>query len=649
VRRRRLGALLLVLLGGCGGEPPPAPRTDGPVAGWPHYGNDPGGTRYSPLTQIDRENVRHLEVAWVHHHGDVLDGSGPDGATTAFQATPILRGDTLYYCTPLNRIVALDAETGEERWSFDPEVARETWNLTCRGVAAWRDPERPQGAACATRILSGTTDARLLAVDAATGRPCADFGEGGEVDLTPGVGDPRPGEYGVTSPPTVIGDVVAVGALVGDSGRIDAPAGVVRGYDARSGALRWAWDPAPPELGPAPPDAEGRPGWHRATANAWSIFSADAERDLLFVPTGSASPDFYGGLREGRDRYASAVVALRGSTGELVWHFQAVHHDLWDYDTPAQPTLLEVEQDGRRIPAVAQATKMGHVFVLHRETGEPVFAVEERPVPRGDLPGETYAPTQPFPTFPPPLHPAGLRPEDAWGLTPWDRGRCEDLLRRHRNQGIFTPPSREGSIQYPGVAGGTNWGGVAWDPERRLLVTNQSRIPFVQTAVPRAEAGGLRRDGPGVGLFRQEGTPFVERQEVLLSPLGIPCAPPPWGTLTAVDFAAESLRWEVPFGSTRGLAPFPFWLELGVPNMGGPVVTASGLLFIGASTDGHFRAYDVETGEELWRTKLPAGGQATPMTYRLRADGRQYVVIAAGGHGRMGTELGDALVAFALP
>jgi quinoprotein glucose dehydrogenase len=623
---------------------------DGPTADWPFYGGDAGGTRFSPLTQITPENVGRLAVAWTFHTGDVVDGAAASGKS-AFEDTPILLGDTLYVCSVKDRVFALDPETGAQRWVFDPRLHDlGTWNFTCRGLAAWQDPA-PAQRACARRLFLGTLDARLVALDADTGAPCRGFGRDGTVDLTAGIGDIAPGEYGVTSPPTLIRNVVAVGALVWDGRRTDHPGGVVRGFDARSGALRWAWDPVPPGTPPLAPAPDGTPRWHRGTPNAWSIFSADAARDLLFVPTGNAGPDFYGGARHGLDHFSSSVVALRGATGELVWSFQTVHHDLWDYDVASQPLLVDVAKDGSALPAVVQATKMGHVFVLKRESGEPIWPVEERSVPAGDVPGERYAPTQPFPTHPPPLHPETFTAGDAWGFAPWDRAACRERIRSLRSEGIFTPPSLQGSIEYPGVAGGVNWGSAAFDAGRRLLVSTETRIPVVVTLLPRDQASP-RRSTPMDVFFPQEGTPYATRQEVLTrpgSPLPQPCSPPPWGTLLAVDLDSGAKRWEVPLGTTRGQAPWPFWFELGLPSMGGPIATASGLVFIGAAMDGYLRAFAIETGAELWRAHLPAGGQATPMTYRLRRDGRQFVVIAAGGHGTLGTQLGDAVVAFALP
>ena len=634
----------------------PAPPLDysGPTAEWESYGSTAGGTRYSPLTQIDRGNVEHLEVAWTYHTGDVSDGEEGASATnkSSFQATPIVVEGTMYVVTGFSRVIALDPETGEERWIFDPEIDLSVRyaEIASRGVTTWLDPEKSRAGECRRRIFLADRAARLHALDAVTGKPCSDFGTAGRVDLSEGIERHELGHFSVTSPPVVIGDVVITGSAIGDNQRVKEISGKVRGYDARTGELRWAWDPIPRK--------EGDPGWEdwsgdgtmrTGAANAWSILSVDPERDLVFVPTGSASPDFYGGERPGDNRWSSSVVALRGSTGEFVWGFQTVHHDIWDYDVASQPTLVTVRRDGREIPAVAQPTKMGLVFLLHRETGQPLFPVEERPVPQSDVPGERTSPTQPFPVKPPPLVPHQLNPEEAFGVTPWDRGKCREILESFRYEGIYTPPSTEGTLLYPSSAGGTNWGSAAFEPKEGLLVLNTSNYPHMVTLIPRKDFDSVKKANPGKEVSPQAGAPFGMMRETVLSPIRSICTPTPWGQLHAIDLATGEIRWQVTLGTTRDLTPLPISIKWGTPNTGGPIVTAGGLIFIGAAMDNYLRAFNIESGEELWKGRLPAGGQATPMTYRLDDDGKQYVVIAAGGHGRMGTKLGDALVAFALP
>jgi len=647
-RRPALLALALLLASGGGA----AAFEDGE---WPAYGRDAGGSRFSPLAQITRDNVAQLEVAWSYHTGEAADAARLQPKNATLETTPILVDGTLYFCTSFTRVVALDPETGAERWTFDPGIDRAArrGDLACRGVSHWRDDAADPAARCAARIFFGTGDGELIALDARTGLPCADFGQGGRVDLKRSLrGTLKPGNYTITSPPAIVGAVVVIGSAIGDNQRSDEASGVVRGFDARSGAQRWSWDPVPQDpADPAFATWENDSARRTGAANAWSILSADPERGLVFVPTGSASPDFFGGERKGDNLYANSVVALRADNGERVWHFQTTHHDLWDYDVPAQPTLVTVKREGRAVPAVVQATKMGLLFVLDRETGAPLFPVEERPVPQSDVPGERTSPTQPFPLLPPPLVPHTLTPADAWGLTPWDRGVCRERIAQLRSDGIYTPPSVRGTIIYPGNAGGTNWGSVAFDPGRGLVVVNTSNLPTVVRLVPRGEFDDVRRANPNKEVSPQAGTPFGMQREFdrLLSPLGLPCNAPPWGTLAAVDLGSGAIRWQVPLGTVRDIAPVPLPLRLGVPNMGGPIVTGAGLVFIAAAMDDYLRAFDVDSGEELWKGRLPAGGQATPMTYQLRPEGKQFVVIAAGGHGRMGTTPGDQIVAFTLP
>jgi quinoprotein glucose dehydrogenase len=648
VRARFAGWGFVAALGlalGCGEAAAPPLDTSGPVADWPDYGRGKDALAWSPLTQLTPANVRALAVAWEHRSGDVSDGSG-DTSRTSFQARAIVPNGTLYYCSGLNKVFALDPETGAERWRFDPQLRNKKlggpYPLVCRGVSYWKDAAR--GPACSERIFTATIDSELIALDAATGRPCEGFGRAGRVDLREGFAEAPRWEAYVTSPPLVLGDVVVVGGLVQDNLRVDAPSGVIRCFDARTGALRWAFDPVPP--GSARP-ADGRyvPG----TPNAWAPLSGDPERGLVFVPMGNPSPDLFSAVRRGLDHYGSSVVALSAETGRVVWRFQTVHRDVWDYDVPAQPVLFQLPGVGGGRPGVAQITKMGFLFLLDRETGAPLYAVEERPVPQGGVPGETLSPTQPFPTHPPPLIPSALPPESAWGFTPIDRADCREKLAAIRNEGVYTPPSLEGSIVYPGNAGGPNWGGLALDPERGVAYVNSMRAPTVAKLIPREQAEGLDYAGAAYPneLYPMEGAPYALSRGPLLSSFGAPCVPPPWGTLQAVDLVTGATLWEATLGTTRDQAPWPLWFDLGAPNLGGPLATAGGLVFIGATTDKFFRAFDAASGDEIWRFRIPYTANSSPITYRLRHNGRQFVVVAAGGHGW--SEPGDALLAFALP
>jgi quinoprotein glucose dehydrogenase len=623
----------------------PAPGP-GAVHEWP-TADGVGGAHWSGLADITPANVASLEVAWTYRTGDVNDG-GDGKAATAFEATPVMVDGVLYLSTPGSRVAALDADTGRHLWTFDPVLDRSAQSMvTSRGVSVWLDPERPDGDPCRRRVFLAALDARLFALDARDGEPCADFGQGGVVDLGPGVlrVEGRREDYQETAPPAVVHDLVIVGSKISDSKVADAPSGVVRAFDARTGALRWSWEPLP-GVGGLSDTGEFVPA---GAANAWATLTVDAERDLVFVPTGSASPDHWGGLRPGDNLYANSLVALRASTGERVWHFQVVRHDLWDYDIPAPAALVTVRRDGREIPAVAQATKMGFVFVLDRETGESLFPVEERPVPASDVPGEVVSPTQPVPVLPRPLAPLGLRPEDAWGLTPLDRFACRRQIEGLRSEGIFTPPSLRGSVVYPGFIGGMEWGGVAFDPVSGLLVTNTNRLATVATLLPAREVKSAGYDGAArVSMARQTPAPYGVKRGVLLSPLGIPCTPPPWGMLHAIDTRTGEVRWEVPLGSSLDITKVPIPWQWGSVNLGGPLISG-GLVFIAASMDRRIRAFGLATGTLAWEHGLPASGQATPLTYRARAGGRQYLVIAAGGHGGLHSRLGDTVVAFALP
>lgn len=622
---------------------------------WSAYGRDAGGSRFSPLDQINRANVAKLQIAWTYHTGaEEVKAAGARNA--AFESTPILVDGMLYLTTPYSRVIALDPATGKERWTFDPQVPleRRYSEQTSRGVSTW--PAAGDKRKAARRIFVATLDARLMALDAATGKLCSDFGENGQVDLKR---DVRFGTYNgyqnyqVTSPPAVIGDLVVVGSAIGDNGGVEMERGVVRAYDALTGKLRWSFDPIPTaDKDPARKTWEGESSVKTGAANAWSIISADAERDLVFIPTSSPSPDFYGGERKGDNRYANSVVAIKASTGKVVWHFQVVHHDLWDYDVPAQPMLINIKRQGREIPAVVIGTKMGMLFVLDRRDGKPVFPIEERPVPKSDVPGEQASATQPFPKLPRPLVPHQLKAEDAWGLTEKDRQYCREKIESLRNEGIYTPPSLKGTLAIPGNVGGMNWSGMSFDPVRNLLVVNTNVLPFEVKLIPRSEFDKMRETGATnrvKGEFgRQTGTPYAMYREPLMSPTGAPCIPPPWGKLTAVDMATGEIHWDVPLGRIPQLALLgDKAAEYGSINLGGSMVTAGGLVFISAAMDDKLRAFDAESGKLIWEGKLPASAQAAPMTYSV--DGKQFVVVCAGGHGKLGTKRGDYVTAFSLP
>jgi len=604
-----------------------------PDAGWPTYSNDPGGTRYSPASQIDRNNVTQLKVAWTFHTGALPHDPELD-KKAAFEATPILVDGKLFLSTPYDHVFALDPETGTKLWEFDPklELPYGSSEVTSRGVSAWRDPSGKAGSACRLRIFIGTLDARLIALDGATGKPCADFGSDGEVDLTTGVKLRDPGDYQVTSAPAIVKDLVITGSSIGDNRAVTLERGIVRAFDVRSGKLRWSWDPIPWAMNTSPRTGAG---------NAWSTISVDAGRDLVFVPTGSASPDYFGGIRKGDNKWANSVVALRASTGEFVWGFQVVHHDLWDYDVASQPALF-AWKDGT--PAIAITTKMGRVFVLNRLTGAPLLPVEERPVPKSDIAGEESWPTQPASTIS--LVPETFSPDDAWGKDAQERQWCADKIKATRFGDIYTPPSLQGTLVFPSNVGGVNWGSAAYDPQRHLLFADTNRLPIFVKLIPRDDLAEAHKNASESdrlhGEFaRQTGAPYAMFRTPLLSPNGIPCNAPPWGTVAAVDLFTGRKVWDVPLGS------FMPGMNTGTITLGGPMATAGGLVFTAATMDKYIRAFDVETGKELWKYELPAGGQATPMTYTFH--GKQYLVISAGGHGKLGTKQGDAVVAFTLP
>jgi quinoprotein glucose dehydrogenase len=607
-----------------------------PVFGWEHWGGDLGGSRFSRLDQITSANVGNLVRAFVFHTGDLQARTPELMARTKLEATPVFVEDSLIFCSPFNEVIALDPGSGAPKWRYDPKISptqRPANRFNCRGVTYWVDTKAAENATCRARIFMGTNDARVIALDAKTGIPCADFGDRGEVRLDTAKPLLWPGEFQITSAPVVSRDVVVVGSAISDNARIDGPAGTVHAFDARSGKLRWSWDPLV------------RDGIEAGAANVWAPMSADEARGLLFLPTSSPSPDFWGGKRPGDDAHADSVVALRTETGELVWSFQTVHHDVWDYDEPAQPTLTRIDSGAGLRDVVIQPTKQGFVFVLDRDTGQPVWPVEERAVPQGAAEGERLSPTQPFPTHVPALLPQQFSAADIFKpLLGLGSGTCEQQLSGLRNEGLFTPPSTQGTLLYPMTGGGVNWGGAAFDPVNQILYANVSRAVHIVKLIPRAEVEALKPP-KGFDLGEQRGAPFAMTRRLALSPLGLPCNKPPWGETVAVDLKAGKILWRSTVGTSEDIAPLGIAFKGGMPLLNGVAITAGGLVFTGAM-DAYLRALDAKTGEELWQGRLPVPGIANPMTYFWK--GEQYVAIAAGGHSEAGTTIGDSLVAFRL-
>lgn len=619
---------------------------------WLHYGNVAGGNRYSPLAQINAGNVGALARNWTFSLG-----KEPSGESAPFEATPLKVGDRLYVCTGYNDIIALDAETGKQVWRFRAHTNAEgIFGQTCRGVTYYQLPAVPAGAPCAERLYTATIDSRLLAVDAATGRLCEGFGNRGAVDLHTGLSAAPPGYYHVTSPAAIIRGKLVLGGWVTDGQMTGEPSGVIRAFDAVTGKLDWAWDMGRPDRQGAPAPGETyTPG----TPNSWSLMSTDEALGLVYVPMGNATPDYYGGHRAlEMDQYSSAVVALDVLTGKPRWHFQTTHHDLWDYDVPSQPVLIDLA-DGR--PALLQPTKRGEIFLLDRRTGKAIAAVTEKPVSVSTLQGERSSPTQPFSTGMPSF--AGPRPTEKtmWGLTPIDQAWCRLQFRRARFEGSMTPIGTDKpTITWPGSLGGMNWGSVSVDPQSRIMIVNSSHVVGYNQLLTRqqADAMGLKPVAKPsyenvAGPVAQKGTPYAASIKPFLSPLLAPCQQPPYGLISAVDLNTRKLLWQRPFGTARDSGPLMLRtglpIPMGVPNIGGSVITASGLVFIGATQEHMFRAYDIRTGRELWKGRLPAGGNASPMTYWSKKSGRQFVVIAAGGHGGILSGYSDQLIAYALP
>ncbi|MCT4703661.1 membrane-bound PQQ-dependent dehydrogenase, glucose/quinate/shikimate family [Enterobacteriaceae bacterium H20N1] len=642
-----------------------APAQEANADDWHFYGRTAAGQRYSPLEQLTPANVSQLQPAWEYHTGDSMrEGEDKAGREFNFEVTPIKVGNVLYICTPHRQVIALDATTGEQRWRFDPHPDTSANEyLACRGVAYSKTTEDKS---CPEKIITTTSNARMVALNAQTGKPCASFGEQGFVSLTDRMGEVPPGFHFITSQPLVMDNRIVLGGWIYDNQATGEPSGVVRAYDATSGKLAWSWD-----MGRSPQNAQLKPGeeFTRGTPNGWGTYTADPESGLVYIPLGNATPDYYGAKRRPFDeKYSSALVALDIHTGLERWHFQTVHHDVWDYDLPIGPTLVDLpDGQGGVLPALIQTTKMGQLFMLDRRTGKPLAQVEEKPVPASPaLPGEHLSPTQPDSVGMPNLAPPDLKETDMWGATPIDQLWCRIQFHRFRYQGKFTPPAEGTSIAYPAFDGVMDWYGASVDPLRHVLIANTSYIPFTMQLLKSGEAikQGLMKSWAGWGskeaypkpkefaVGPQYGTPWAAVVKPWLTALGAPCSAPPWGKLVAIDLTTRKIAWERPAGTTRDMnifgthtnAPLP----TGIFMIGGNIVTRSGLIFMGATADNYLRAFDEMNGKELWRARLPAGGQATPMTY-MGADGRQFVAIAAGGHGGLGTQSGDSLVAYALP
>ncbi len=635
-----------------GALPGPRAAATAPAQGddWPAYGGTWHGLKFSPLAQITPANADKLERAWTFHAGDKPRAGDPPEFT--YEVTPIKVGDLLYLCTPHNLVYALDPETGAVRWKYDPQirVPKGLQHLSCRGVSY----ARVAAAECPERIFLATNDARLIALDARTGQRCAGFGQAGQLDLRGGmVGED--GWYQFTSAPLIARGKVVLGGAVYDNAATQMPSGVIRAFDAVSGALVWDFDPGnPTSTAPLAPGERYVP----STPNSWGTASADEALGLVYLPMGNGAVDQWGGARSPEtERYTATVLALDAETGAERWHFQTVHHDLWDMDVPAQPALLDLDIAGRgRVPALVQSTKTGNIFVLDRRTGAPLLPVTERPVPQGPAPGDRLSPTQPVSAASfMPAEP--IREADMWGVSPFDQLACRIGFRRLRYDGAFTPPSEQGTIVFPGNFGVMDWGGMAIDPVRQVAFAHPNYMAFVDKLVPQDEvvrrtkgpAGGSDLSGSERGLNPNRGAPFAVLLNPFLSELGLPCQAPPWGYVAGMDLTTGKVAWRRINGTIRDESPLPLPIKMGVPSLGGPLTTHGGVAFLGSALDYYLRAYDVTSGRELWRARLPAGAQATPMSYRSAASGRQFVVVMAGGHRSLGTRLDDSLIAYALP
>ncbi|MCC8392636.1 membrane-bound PQQ-dependent dehydrogenase, glucose/quinate/shikimate family [Paraburkholderia sp. MMS20-SJTR3] len=634
---------------------------------WTAYGHSAGGDRFAGATQINRDNVKNLQVAWTFRTGDVP--LSPDGGGSEDQLTPLQVGRTLFLCTPHNTVIAVDATSGAEKWRHEFPTKTTVW-VRCRGLAYF-DSAKPlvqptaagstpvaaadapaDPAICRRRIFMNTIDAKLVALDADTGKLCADFGKDGVIDLKDGLGKATSPLYQMTSAPTVAGTTVVVGGRVADNVSLDMPGGVVRGFDVISGRMKWAFDPGNPADRNAP--AEGKT-FTRSTPNVWAPMSYDPTSNIVFMPVGNAAIDLWGVKRTALDEsYGASILALDATTGAEKWHFQTVHHDLWDYDVPMQPTLVDFPVGDKRVPALIVGTKMGQLFVLDRLTGKPLTDVIEHRVKPATIPNEPYAKTQPLSVGMPQIGADVLKESDMWGMTAMDQLMCRVVFRGMRYDGLFTAPDTDRSLSFPGSLGGMNWGGLSYDPNSGMVFSNDMRLGLWVHLVKEAQRGGSS-DGneavnAGMGAVPLGGTPYSVTKDRFFSPIGIPCQKPPFGSLTAIDLKTRSIAWQVPLGTVRDSRLHGVKMSLptpvGMPTIGGSLATGGGLVFFAATQDYYLRAFDSSTGKEVWKARLPVGSQGTPISYVI--DGKQYIVISAGG-ARQSPDRGDYVIAFALP
>lgn len=617
-----------------------------PEGDWHQYGRTPYGQRYSPLKQITTENVDKLQVAWTYQTGDVK--LPEDVGETTYQVTPLKVRDTLFICTPHNWAIALDAATGKEKWKFDSNSGMnpDRQHQTCRGVSYYADPAATPGQPCAERVYLPTSDARLIALDAANGQICSSFADKGTLHLEKGMPYNPAGYYYSTSPPVVAAGKIIIGGAVNDNYSTKEQSGVIRAFDINTGALVWNWDSGNPDVTTPLPDGQT---YTHNSPNSWSVSSADEKLGLIYVPLGNQTPDQLGAGRSANvEKFSSSIVALDLNTGQMRWVRQTVHHDLWDMDVPAQPTLVDINTVNGTVPGLVGPTKQGDLYVLDRRTGEPIIPIKEIPAPTGAIEGDFTSPTQPISdlTFSPPP----LTGKDMWGVSMFDQLVCRIEFLKLRYEGRYTPPSLQGSLVYPGNFGVFNWGGVAVDPERQIMFGMPTYLAFTSRLVPRADVPppGVGTKGSEQGLNRNEGAPYAVVMGPFVSPLGLPCQSPPWGYVAGADLRTGKIAWKHRNGTVRDSSPVPLPFKVGVPGIGGPIITAGGVAFLGAAVDDYLRAYNVTDGKQLWEARLPAGGQSTPMTFSLD-DGKQYVVIVAGGHGSVGTKPGDYVIAYTLP